>query len=144
MAGRFPTSTTNAKTHKEDRDYDPKFGAVTRLTDANGVTTRWEYDGFGRKTRERRGYADKTTTTYTDYTEWKYELCGDVTCNSIDGIAPVQVVTTLVKSSPDANGAERKLAATTKVYLDRLDRVLRTETEGVDSSGNVKTIYQDT
>ena len=139
-SGRFPTSTKNAKDQIEQRQYDARFGTVTKLIDANLITTKWEYDAFGRKTKELRGFANPTATTFTDYTEWRYERCADVSggCASANGVAPVYVVTTLVKSSADA-----KIAPTTKTYFDRLNRELRAETEGV-IGGVVKPIYQDT
>ena len=61
--GKFLTSITNAAGLKETRTYDPRFGTVKSLTGPNMLTTRWEYDGLGRKTAEYR--ADGTQTTWT-------------------------------------------------------------------------------
>jgi RHS repeat-associated protein len=60
--GRFPSSTTNAVGHTESyTGYGQELGLLTQLTGPNGLTTSWEYDGFGRKTRETR-----PDTTVTD------------------------------------------------------------------------------
>ncbi|OOG37999.1 hypothetical protein B0B52_16995, partial [Polaromonas sp. A23] len=67
--GRFPVSTSNVLGQSESKTYDARFGGVTSLTGPNGLTTLWEYDGFGRKTKETR--ADAT------YTTWAYQLCTD-------------------------------------------------------------------
>jgi len=58
--GMFPASTTNALGHKENYTWDARFGAKLSLTGPNGLTTHWQYDGFGRKIRENR--ADGTFT----------------------------------------------------------------------------------
>src|SRR5262249_3053742 len=71
-AGRYPTPSTNASSHSETKEYDPRFDVVTRLTGPNGLVTSWHYDWFARKTRELR--PDGTST------EWVYLLCTPGTC----------------------------------------------------------------
>ncbi|MEZ5647197.1 MAG: RHS repeat-associated core domain-containing protein [Burkholderiaceae bacterium] len=66
-ASVFANSQTNALGHSESREHDPRHGKVTRLVGPNGGVTTWEYDSFGRKTRENR--ANGT------YTLWEYRLC---------------------------------------------------------------------
>ena len=140
-SGRFPLTTTNARQQVEAaREYDVRFGTVTRLTDANGVTTRWVYDDFGRKVSEKRGYPSATATSYTDYTRWDYERCADRAggCTDVDSYTPVHVVTTTVWSSDD-----KPLAPAVRVYYDQHNREVRTETE-VLVGGAVKLVYKDT
>ena len=140
-SGRFPLTTTNAKQQVEQtREYDVRFGTVTRLTDANGATTRWVYDDFGRKIKEKRGYASATATAYTDYTQWDYERCADRTggCVAVDQYPPVQVVSTTTWSSDG-----KPLAPAVRVYYDQHNREVRTETE-VLVDGVVKLVYKDT
>ncbi|UFH58581.1 RHS repeat-associated core domain-containing protein [Sulfurovum mangrovi] len=60
--GKFQTTITNAAELTETRTYDPRFGTLKTLTGPNILTTRWEYDGLGRKTAEYR--ADGTQTTW--------------------------------------------------------------------------------
>lgn len=139
--GRFPDTTTNAKQQVEQtRDYDPRFGTVTRLSDANGVTTRWEYDSFGRKIKEFRGYVSASATEYTDYTQWRYERCVDRTggCAAVGGNIPVHVVVATVRSKDD-----KPLAPAVRVYYDKHNREVRTETEVLVGDA-VRLVYKDT
>ncbi|EJL82068.1 RHS repeat protein, partial [Herbaspirillum sp. CF444] len=68
--GQFPVSSSNALGQSETRTYDPRFGGMTSLTGPNGLTTQWQYDGFGRKIKEIR--ADGTQT------KWDYLYCNGV------------------------------------------------------------------
>jgi YD repeat-containing protein len=51
---------------------DQAFGTPLSQTDANGLVTRWRYDGFGRRTLEQR--PDGTGT------RWVYDPCVQVSC----------------------------------------------------------------
>lgn len=62
--GRFPASQQNARSHRELLEYDPRNGALTKKTDANGLVTQAEFDGFG---RERHLTANDGTETWTHY-----------------------------------------------------------------------------
>ena len=137
--GRFPVSVTNDLFTQEAREYDPRFGLPTVVSDANGVTTKFRYDSFGRKIKEERGYDSATATAYVNYTSWKYERCADVTggCDAVQGVTPVMVVTTGVYSSAGA-----KIAPEEKRYLDKLGRELRVETETMQD-GAVVLIRRD-
>lgn len=119
--GRFVTRSTNALDHQETRSYDSRFGAVTSLTGPNGLTTNWQYDGFGRKVKEIR--ADGTQTT------WSYTLC--------NGGCPGNGVLTsafyyITETPLDVNGAQN--GPVSKVYNDPLDREIRREVQGFDGS----------
>lgn len=46
--GQFPIRSTNALRHTESREFDQRFGLVTRVTSPNGLETRMTYDSFGR------------------------------------------------------------------------------------------------
>lgn len=61
-ARQFPTGVTNALGQTSYMLHDPATGSITQSTDANGLVTMWQYDGFGRKKKETR--ADGTTTTW--------------------------------------------------------------------------------
>ncbi|MDO9420107.1 MAG: hypothetical protein Q7T66_05525 [Herminiimonas sp.] len=65
--GQFVISSSNALGQTETKVIDPKFGNITSLTGPNGLTTQWQYDGFGRKVLEIR--ADGTRT------KWDYLYC---------------------------------------------------------------------
>lgn len=139
-AGAFATRSTNALGQSETKEYDPRFGAVTKLVGPNGGTTTWAYDGFGRKTEEKR--ADGT------YTRWEYKFCGEAqTAWTGSGAAPCAANATLgshtlvwyaVEASYASNGS---LLAPKKLQIhDTLDRVIRVQTQ--DFHGNV--VVQDT
>jgi len=61
--GKFQTSVKDAAGYSITKTYDARFGTVKSLTDANGLTTSWDYDGLGRKIKETR--ADGTSTTWS-------------------------------------------------------------------------------
>ncbi|WP_051082114.1 RHS repeat domain-containing protein [Thiobacillus thioparus] len=119
--GQFPLTVANALGHTETKTFDPRFGAVTSLTGPNNLTTTWQYDGFGRKTRENR--ADGTQTV------WTYDVC-DAACPA-NGV--YRIVTQVF-------GAGTQIAPVSVDYFDSLNRKLRTATQGFDGSW----IYKDT
>lgn len=63
--GRYATASTNALGHTTSKTVDARFGAALSVTDPNGLVTAWQYDAFGRKTRETRPDATFTTYAYT-------------------------------------------------------------------------------
>jgi len=66
--GRFPTKTTNALGHTENYTYNQELGVIESTTGPNGITTKWEYDGFARPIREIRACGtDSQTETATSY-----------------------------------------------------------------------------
>ena len=62
-SGVFPDKHGNAVGHVVVPAFDVGLGVMTSLVDENQLTTTWEYDGFGRRTREIR--PDSTETRYT-------------------------------------------------------------------------------
>ena len=142
--GRFPISSTNALGHTETREFDARFGKVTKLTGPNGLVTEWKYDGFGRKVLEKR--ADGTGT------KWEYLYCagvngGTAACPTIAGAAGKYVVVTTPVAGPIDLAAGTTGAANgpyIKVYADALEREIRSETQGFDGSGSPALIYKDT
>ncbi|MBI2312112.1 MAG: RHS repeat protein, partial [Betaproteobacteria bacterium] len=126
--GRFPNTATNALGHAETRVFDSRFGTVTTLTGPNGLTTTWNFDGFGRKTLETR--ADGTQT------EWAYLYCSGVN----GGISACPTYGKyLVRATPkDAAGAIN--GPVTRVYYDALNREIRLRPQGFDGTA----IYKDT
>jgi RHS repeat-associated protein len=108
-AGQFPTMQANALGHQEFSEYDPRFGAVSKLTGPNELTTSWTFDAFGRKSTETR--SDGTTTT------WTYTNCG--ACPTYGRYFITEVST----GTP-----------TRVVYLDSLNRQIRSEVQGFDGT----------
>jgi RHS repeat-associated protein len=68
--GQFPVSVTNALSQVTQKGWDYALGVQTSETDPNGVQVSWQYDAFGRKSRENR--PDGTYSTVTPYlcTAW--------------------------------------------------------------------------
>jgi RHS repeat-associated protein len=108
-AGQFPTTNTNALGHQEQREYDPRFGALSKLTGPNGLSTTWTYDAFGRKASETR--SDGQTTN------WAYGICGACPTHGRYFVT------------------ETTLEVPTKTtYFDSLNREIRTEIQGFDGT----------
>ncbi len=136
-AGAFATNSTNALGQSEAKEYDPRFGTLTKLVGPNGGTTTWAYDGFGRKTEERR--ADGT------YTRWEYQFCGAAQsdgsaapCAANDNLGGHSLVWYAMEASYASNGT---LLAPKKFQIhDTLERVVRIQTQ--DFHGQV--VVQDT
>jgi hypothetical protein len=112
VPGQFATSSTNALSQPETRDFDARFGTVTKHTvdpmGPNPLVTMWAYDDFGRRSSESR--AGIVTTS-------DYQLC--VTC--------------------PPNGKYFATVATTGRptvvrYFDALNREIRSESPSFDGT----------
>jgi RHS repeat-associated protein len=135
--GQFPTTVSNALGQSESKQYDNRFGSVASLTGPNALTTTWQFDSFGRKTREVR--ADGAQT------KWEYLYCagkasGTAVCPTVGGISGAWVVVT----TPLASDGVTQNGPFVKVYFDQLGRELRQETQGFDGSGAAPSVYKDT
>lgn len=142
--GTFPRTITNAKGHTETREHDPRFGGAAALTGPNGLTTRWQYDDFGRKVLE----------TGPDNNKIVYRHCvlsgqGDTTGNSsgctTPSGAPAYAVSYVEAQPVDFGGSPS--GPYTRQYSDALGRVIREEKQGFDGGGqpgSARTIVKDT
>jgi RHS repeat-associated protein len=122
--GQFPASASNALSHSESWEYDPRFGTPTKHTGPNGLVTTWEYDGFGRKLKEVR--ADGTHTT------WNYQFCPGTAGGTWEGCpaGATHVVQVKVLGSDGLT----QIAPTATNYHDQLNRVIAADTEGFDGA----------
>jgi len=109
-SGRFPVQVTNALGHTEDRDFAAATGQMTSLTGANGLSTTWSHDGFGRVAAEQRADGTSTTTVRA--------LCTDPSV-SCPGAAHTRIATIAIGAPAQA------------LYLDTLAREVRRESEGL-------------
>lgn len=116
--GRFAVKIENALLHREFREFDGRFGTVTRLTGPNDIDTTFIFDAFGRITQENR--ADGTSTTLTR--EWCDGFNGE-TGNLYCPTGGALALTSATTGAP-----------TTVVYTDKLNREIQAETDGFDSS----------
>lgn len=128
-AGFFATSNANALSQTETKEYDPRFGGITKLTGPNGLATTWLYDTLGRKIRETR--ADGT------YTTWTYNLCTDAGANCPTPIASQTLVDKLTEASFTSAGVS--LSPPKIQFSDALGRAIRSQT--LNFTG--QTIVQD-
>ncbi|OYZ04743.1 MAG: hypothetical protein B7Y26_11320 [Hydrogenophilales bacterium 16-64-46] len=120
--GQFPVGLANALAHTESKSFDPRLGNVVSLTGPNNLTTTWQVDGFGRKTRETR--ADGT------YSVWAYAFC-DTSCPDQGAYR----VLTEHFASDNTQAAPSSIA-----FYDRLNREARSAVQGFDG----RWIYTDT
>jgi YD repeat-containing protein len=133
--GRFVVGSTNALNQSETKAYDNRFGGLTSLIGPNSLTTSWNYDSFGRKTRESR--ADGT------YTIWSYKLCTESGANCPSSVGPATVAWVMIEQSHAQNAAIS--APEKRRYHDILNRAVRTQTLGFDGAGNTAAaVVQDT
>jgi YD repeat-containing protein len=63
--GVFPREHINALGHTTKTEYDKVLGVLKKVTDANGLVTEFEHDGFARLTLEKRADGSQTTITRT-------------------------------------------------------------------------------
>ena len=63
--GVFPTEHINALEHSTKTEYDKVLGVLKKVTDANGLVTEFEHDGFARLKSEKRPDGSSTTITRT-------------------------------------------------------------------------------
>ena len=102
--GRFLQSVTNALSQTTQFGWDATIGTLTSTTDPNGLVTSWQYDVFGRRTRENR--PDSTATTY------------DITlCTTCDPRVRLKV-------SEQARDTSNNVVRTDNLYFDQVNRPL--------------------
>ena len=148
-AGTFPTVSSNALGHTENKEFDPRFGTVTALTGPNALTNRVQVDDFGRPVRETRADGTSTITAYCYLPE---RDISDLSSNSSNCPVPartewpadaISFVHTELHNSADA-----KSGPFSRVYMDRAGRKVRTVTEAFDGAsqpgGTGRLIVQDT
>ncbi len=156
---RFVKTVGNALGYAETRTYDPVLDVVTKLTGPNGLSTEWQYDGWGRKTLEIQAY--EAGAASTQGTQWSYQFCsgvnaGTYSCpsgikgprNAVDtgtgGAAKYVVVSTPVTIATATKSVTSVSGPVIKVYYDELNRPIRTETQGFDGNGTAQLVYKDT
>jgi RHS repeat-associated protein len=64
--GQFPTSVTNALSQTTNKTWNYSIGMQASETDPNGIIISWQYDDFGRLSRENRPDGTATTRTYNN------------------------------------------------------------------------------
>ncbi len=121
--GTYPTFSMNAKDHETYVHYDLGTGNLLYKTDPNGNTTDYEYDVYGRLTKEIKPGDNSTypTTKYTYYTA------------GVDG--------TLVSKKENTGSSSATLD--TYTWIDGLGRTISTRTEA-EATSSAKQIVTNT
>jgi RHS repeat-associated protein len=116
---QFVTEKHNALGRVEKWTYDPAFGKPLTYKDPNQLQntlqTSWQYDSFGRKTRETRPDGTQTTWSYLD-------------CRNFDCSAMPNAIYFIVQNSLDPNGTQN--GPTVVAFYDNLDREVRHYIQG--------------
>ncbi|MGB9428890.1 MAG: SpvB/TcaC N-terminal domain-containing protein, partial [Gammaproteobacteria bacterium] len=123
--GEYPDKVTNALGQVATETWNPALGTQTSMTDANGHTTSFGYDDFGRRTSETR--ADGTLTNWTE------------PASTSGGGCPSGVECYAVNASETAGGSTLPLG--TEIY-DAGGRVIKVKTTLLGGAvNNVSTNY---
>lgn len=113
--GRWPLTTGNALGQQETRSFSDAHGSVISLVDANALTTTWQYDTFGSKTRQ--------TDPDGTYTTFAFKQC-TTDC----GLART------VGISRDFSTTGTELSSPKLAYADVLGREVLTQSWGFDGT----------
>lgn len=119
--GQFPLSATNALNQTSTFSWNYDLGLPISATDLNGVASSFQYDSFGRRTRENR--PDGTATT------WSVNNCTTVS----GGCVGANNKTVVIETQLSTGGAYVNDAWS---YLDGFDRSIITTTRTAGGSYN--------
>lgn len=152
-AGAFATTATNALGHSETRTYDPRFGTALRLTGPNGLVTAYEYDDFGRATKETRADGTYSATFYCIVsgrglsTSSNSSACGASTTALSGNAAEIPEDAVSYVQTQAFTAAKLPNGPATRVYKDRAGRTVREIGESFDGDGqptNRRYVAKDT
>ncbi|MCE7043819.1 FG-GAP-like repeat-containing protein [Dyadobacter sp. CY312] len=128
--GRYPESSTNQLSQVSSATYDAKWGKALTGTGIDGLTTSYQYDGFGRT----KIITPPATTAYNITETYGWDI------NTAEGTVWYSLVSQpgkpYVKTWYDLLGRERKTE--TKGFDDQLV----TQTQAYDARGNVSVSTQ--
>ncbi|MFH1334667.1 MAG: FG-GAP-like repeat-containing protein, partial [Pseudomonadota bacterium] len=147
--GRFVTHTINALGERVSQTTDPRFGKPLSVTDANGLTTHYAYDGWGRLintvhpdgTQEKNAYQWQTPSSETKGTSFKRRDAIDSVSSgaknsTMIGIGmngePIYATYSVTTQATDANNTPIGPANTK--YFDQLNRNVAKTTQGLDGT----------
>ncbi|MEX0733036.1 MAG: RHS repeat-associated core domain-containing protein [Steroidobacteraceae bacterium] len=123
-SGQFPIRWSNPLSQLSRMSWDAAIGLPLTFTDPNGLTTRWNYDVFGRP--ERETLPDGTSTT------WTREGCK----SGCDARAKYRIV----QEDRDTTGAVR---VSSSVEVDQNERGFRLRSPQPGGGRSVSTVDRD-
>jgi RHS repeat-associated protein len=121
--GEFPVSTTDELGHVDTYTHDPRFGGLTSHVDPNTVSTTWNYDSFGRLSKETRPDGTQTQVVYA--------YCAGV--NGGSASCPTHGAF-LRQATPTASDGTTQIAPASTTQYDMLSRRIATDSQGFDGS----------
>lgn len=120
--GEFQTGDCDALNECEILSYDPRFGLPATRTDANGITTSWTYDSFGRLALATMPDGNRTAMSYAY-------------CSGINGGSSSCVSNgTFLSTATPQNGSGGQNGAQSVAYYDALYRGIASDSQGFDTS----------
>jgi RHS repeat-associated protein len=133
--GRFPSTVTNALTQTETHTYDAASGEQTSLIGANGLTTTWSVDGYGRVTKEVLPGGNETRMYFK-------QCAGDCPATAV-----------VVQVTDRFNGPINRISVPKMAYSDTAGHIISNRTYGFsgdlidvdqtyDDINRVYTVYQ--
>lgn len=133
---------TDPKAHTETREYDPRFGTLTRLVGPNGsaLATTWQIDDFGRVIGETRADGTRTVTRHCylagrlpgGFDPQSAGLNSAGCPTSVPTEAPAAAIMFQHVEAQSSTGV--KISAWVRTYIDAGGRTLRVATEAFDGS----------
>lgn len=134
-AGLFVSELKNSASQTETRKFDPRFGAVVQATAINKQSTNYEFDDFGRMTRELKADGTSSVSLYCILASAGVDTSSNSSgCPApASGEAPPDAVRYIQSEPRDKAGV--KMGSFIRVYIDRLGRALRKVTESFDGTG---------
>jgi RHS repeat-associated protein len=150
LASPTADPNTDAAAHTESRSFDPRFGAVRKLTGPNGLSTHWEHDDFGRVVKELRADGTQTITRYCylpgRMPGYDAESAG-VNSSGCPVAAPAEAPAAAVmfQHTESQSGANAKISPWSRAYFDAAGRQIRVATQSYDGPDQpARVVVQDT
>ena len=127
--GQFPVSTTDPEGLVTQATYDYALGLQKSSTDANNLTTSWDYDTFGRRTKTTQPNGSSVSYTYNDCASVAGGCQNGDPGSSATGLNKMVVIAT---HKDNAGVAMRDQGEWT--YLDQLGRTIVTKTKTISGT----------
>jgi RHS repeat-associated protein len=148
QSGAFPTLGTNALGHQVSATFDPRFGSVTSVAEANCLTSTSAYDDFGRVIQQTSPDGTSRVISYCYLPAAGRDLSSNsATCPAPAGAEIPANAIGFVHSEPRSK-SNVKNGPFSRVYLNAAGASIRNVTEGFDGAaqagGTQRLVVKDT